>query len=73
MTANSEIRAIPSVSVSDDELQTQTTYHRYYRTIVHPADATTIDQMNAVEISGILEFWGDPEEDQYAETDGDAV
>ncbi len=73
MTANSEIKTIPSVSVSDDELQTQTTYHRYYGTIVHPSDATTIDQMNVVEISGTLEFWGDPEEDLYAESDGHAV
>ena len=62
---------IPSVSLTEDELRTQT-YHRYSGTIVHPSDATTIDLMNAVEISGTLEFWGDTEEDQYTETDGDA-
>ncbi len=64
---------IPSVAVTEAELKTQTSYQRFSTTIVHPADATTIDMMNAVEISGTLEFWSDPEEEQYSENDGDAV
>lgn len=38
-----------------------------------PADASVEDQMRAVEASGTLDFWADEEEDQYDETDGDAV
>ena len=64
---------IPSVAVTEAELKTQTSYQHCSKTIEHPADATTIDMMNAVEFSGTLEFWGDPAEEQYSENDGDAV
>ena len=67
------VKYIPPASVTEDELRTQTIYQRFSGTIIHPADATTIDLMNAVEISGALEFWGDTEEDQYTENDGDAI
>ena len=42
-------------------------------TVVHPAEATTFDLMNAVEVSGVLDFWNDPEEDNYSDQDGDAI
>lgn len=71
MTA--EVKYIPAAVLTDDEFQTQTVYIRYARTIVHPEDASTIDQMNAIEVSGTLDFWNDPGEDLYTENDGDAV
>ena len=71
------LQHIPSVAVTEAELKTQTSYQRFSKTIelpgVHPADATIIDLMNAVEVSGTFEFWSDPEEEQYNENDGDAV
>ena len=57
----------------DAELKTQTAYDCYTQTIEHPSDATTIDQMNAVEFSGALEFWNDADELAALEDDGDAV
>ncbi len=68
-----QIEPIPAGVVTEADLQTQTVYRRCFRTIVHPADASTVDQMNAIEVSGTLDFWNDPEEDLYTEKDGDAV
>jgi len=42
-------------------------------TVVNPPDITTVDCMNAVEVSGVLAFWNDPEEDNYNDQDGDAI
>ena len=41
--------------------------------IVYPPDATTVDQMNIVEVSGSLDFWNAPEEDRYTRDDGKPV
>lgn len=43
------------------------------RVISSPPDVTTCEQMNLVEISGILRFWNEPEEDRYTHDDGKAV
>ena len=64
---------VPEVTVTEVELLTQTVYASHSTTIVYPADASTIDQMNLVEVSGTVDFWGDPAEDQYTENDGEAV
>jgi len=42
-------------------------------TVVNSPDITTFDCMNAVEVSGVLDFWNDPEEDNYNDQDGDAI
>lgn len=68
-----QIEPIPAGVVTEADLQTQTVYRRCFRVIVHPADASTVDQMNVIEISGTLDFWNDPAEDVYTEKDGDAV
>lgn len=72
MTKNSLI-AVPSVDVLDSDFETETTYFRVSSTICNPSDATTADQMHIVEAAGTLEFWDDPSEDIYKESDGDAV
>ena len=59
--------------VEDDELQTETVYRGVCKTIMHPSDVNIQDQMNIVEASGTLDFWNDPAEDVYDESDGDAV
>ena len=70
-----------AAAVPEEELQTERVYQRSSVDIVHgpggtivrPTDATTTDLMNLVEVSGTLDFWNDPEEDLYTESDGDAV
>jgi hypothetical protein len=64
---------LPSHSVREEELQTQTTYVRYSSTITTPSDADADDVMNAIEASGTLDFWNAAEEDQYRADDGDAA
>lgn len=68
-----EMTCVPVAAVHEDELQTLTVSQSRSCTIVHPSDVTTVDQMNVVEVSGALDFWSDPEEDVYTESDGDAV
>ena len=51
--------------VTESELLSRTINQTTYTTIEHPPDASTLDQMNAVECSGTLEFWSDAEEDVY--------
>ena len=71
----------PAAAAPEEELQTERVYQRSSVDIVHgpagtivrPTDATTIDRINLVEVSGTLDFWNDPEEDLYTESDGDAV
>ncbi len=70
---DSVVQSIPEVAVTEIELQTRTVYASLSTTIVYPADASTIDQMNLVEVSGAVDFWDDPAEDLYTENDGDAV
>ncbi len=72
-TADSRLEFLPEVLVQDDEFQTETVYPRACRTITHPSDVNIQDQMNVVEASGTLDFWDDPAEDVYDESDGDAV
>lgn len=72
-TKADELRFLPSITLLDDELGSETSYQRAVSTIVHPLDATVQDQMNIVEASGSLSFWDDPAEDIYNENDGDAV
>lgn len=64
---------IPSQSVTDEDLKTQTVHHGPQKTIQFPEDIKTIDQMSVIEASGSLDFWDDPDEDKYQESDGDAV
>jgi hypothetical protein len=73
MKTPENITIIPSHSVHEEELQTQTTYVRYSSTITTPSDANTEDLMNAIEASGTLDFWNEAEEDQYRADDGDAA
>ena len=47
-----EIKHIPPAVVTDAELQTRTVYRGYSRTIVHPADASTVDQMIVAQETG---------------------
>ena len=54
-----------AATVTEKDLRSRTIYQSSYTTIEHPPDASTLDQMNAVECSGTLEFWSDPEEDIY--------
>ena len=67
------LKFLDPVSVGDDELKTETVYNRVSSTILYPADASTEDQMNAMEASGTLDFWNHEEEDVYDENDGDAL
>jgi len=60
-----------SATLTEEELQTQTQYVRVYAN--YPEDVTTDDVMHAIEASGTLDFWNDPEEDIYSERDGDGV
>ena len=57
-----------AATLDEEELCTVTTYTSPSTTIQHPhsPDATTLDQMNAVENSGTLGFWDDPEELAYS-------
>ncbi len=59
--------------LTEDELLAETTYVRVSETIIHPSDITVNDMMNAIEASGSLDFWADPEEEKYSEQDGDDV
>ncbi|MCP4593297.1 MAG: hypothetical protein GY842_21380 [bacterium] len=68
-----QITFLDSASVTKAELETLTFYRAVSARIPTPPDATTLDQMNIVEVSGALDFWNDPQEDVYDETDGDAV
>jgi hypothetical protein len=61
------------VDATDEDFTTETVYSRVSSTICYPSDASTEDQMNVVESSGTLEFWDDPSEDVYTESDGDAI
>ena len=54
-----------AATVTEEDLRSRTIYQSPYMTIEHPSDARTLDQMNAVECSGTLEFWSDAEEDVY--------
>lgn len=72
-TIESNLLEVSIASVKEDQEQVETIYDVVSSTIVSPADATTRDQMNLVEASGVLDFWHDPEEDIYDETDGNAV
>ena len=72
-TPESGLFFMPEVPVKDDELQTQTLYVRPSRTFSDPADVTISDLMNVIEVSGTLDFWNDPQEDIYDESDGYAV
>lgn len=73
MKPTKNIDFLPSHSVHEEELETQTTYIRYSSTITTPPDVNTEDSMNVIEASGALDFWNDPEEDIYGPDDGDAV
>lgn len=73
MTVAERLKIAGPVSVSDDEFQTQTVYVSFTGIITSPPDATTLDQMNAVQASGAIDFWNDPEEDGYTGNDGDAA
>jgi hypothetical protein len=70
---DNELQFRPGILVPDDELQTETVYQRACKTIMQPSDVDIQDQMNIVEASGTLDFWDDPAEDVYDESDGDAV
>ena len=73
MTAVHEnaIRFHGPATLTEEELQTQTKYIRVYAN--YPEDVTTENVMHAIEASGTLDFWDDPEEDVYTEQDGDDV
>lgn len=68
-----QFSVLEAAQVIDKELATETTYRRVVRTITHPADATTRDQMRIVEASGAIDFWNSPEENIYGDNDGDAA
>ena len=71
MMVPSGIKIHLTTEVSSDDFRTQTIYSVPRRILTSPPDASTVDQMNAVEASGTLSFWDDPEEDRYSENDGD--
>lgn len=58
-------------TLKEEEFQTQTSYDHLSAT--YSEDITTDDGMRAMEASGTLDFWNDPEEDLYSEQDGDSV
>ena len=58
---------VKPVTLNEEELRTQTKYVRTFATFSHPAELTTIEMMHAIEVSGALDFWNDPEEDIYCE------
>jgi hypothetical protein len=62
--------SIEPVTVIESELRTRTSYVRAVGYYSEPPDLTTIEIMNAIEASGTLDFWNDPEEDIYSEQDG---
>jgi len=68
---NALIFSINTVQEADD--QVETVYDAVTGRVVYPSDVTIFDQMNLVETSGTLDFWNDPEEDIYDETDGNDV
>lgn len=61
------------VSITEDEFGSETAYFRVHKTFTQPSDATTEDQMNVIEASGVLDFWDHPEEDAYNENNDDAL
>ncbi|MCO6436453.1 MAG: hypothetical protein J5J06_05145 [Phycisphaerae bacterium] len=70
MISENTINMSPTPTVSEDELSTQSSYAVPSAVVTCPADATTVDQMNIIEASGVLAFWDDPEEDRYDGTEG---
>ena len=69
---DSNMHIINATPFNLGELQTETVYERVNAgTLSSPDDATTDDQMNLVESSGVLNFWDSPDEDIYREADGD--
>lgn len=56
-------------TVMEDDLISQTDFDGPSATFSE--DITTEDVMRAVEASGVLDFWLDPEEDGYTHDDGD--
>jgi len=58
-------------TVMEDEFITQTKCDSVCATYFE--DITTDEVMRAIEASGTLDFWNDPEEDVYSEEDGDPV
>lgn len=65
--------SITPVTVTANELETRTSYVRAVGHYSEPPDLTIIEIMNAIEASGALDFWNDPEEDIYSEQDGNDV
>lgn len=59
--------------LNENELRTKTSYVRASAFYFDPPDLTTFEIMKAIEASGTLDFWNDPEEDIYDEQDGDAI
>ncbi|MDO8631408.1 MAG: hypothetical protein Q7R41_13045 [Phycisphaerales bacterium] len=60
-------------TVTESELRTRTSYVRAISFYSDPPDLTTTEIMQAIEASGTLDFWNDPEEDIYNEQDGNDV
>lgn len=50
-------------------MNTQTLYGARLTVLVWPEDASTGDNMRLAEASGVLDFWREPEEDIYSETE----
>jgi hypothetical protein len=71
MTAVQRINFKDVPPLREEEFTTQTSYIRSSAT--YWEDVTTHDVMRAIEASGTLDFWNDPEEDIYSEDDGDSV
>lgn len=60
-------------TVTESELKTRTSYVRAVAFYSDPPDLTTDEMMQAIEASGTLDFWNDPEEDIYNKQDGNDV
>jgi len=71
MTTAPQLKFEEVSTVTEEEYITQTSFDGVSAT--YSEDITTDDVMRAVDASGVLDFWNDPEEDVYSHDDGDPV
>lgn len=72
-TIKKDITFTEPATLIENELRTKTSYVRASAFYSDLPDLTTFEIMKAIEASGTLDFWNDPEEDIYDEQDGDAI
>ncbi len=62
-TSSFEIIKPEEMGITVEEMAITTANANQY--VGFPSDLTTQDQMNAIDYSGCLDFWDDPEENIY--------